>query len=242
MIESVLIAILGGAAGLLVALFGDSARWLLLHPAGLPRLADIRIDGAVLGFTLGACVLTALLFGLIPAIQVVRLNLNDTLKDAARGSSEGRGQTARRLLVVSEFALSLVLLIGAGLLIRSFVALQRVQPGFNAEKIVSFGVSIPGNRYPKNEDITRFVHELELKMAALPGVESVGSTFQLPLTGSGARIALCIQRRNIAEVGEHFGRLAAHHTRIFPHDRRALARRPKFHGCGRCESSAGCDC
>ena len=187
MIESVLIAVLGAVAGLLVANWGLSLL-LALHPAGLPRLADIRIDGTVLGFTLGACVLTALLFGLIPAIQAVHLNLNDTLKDAARGSSEGRGQTVRRLLVVSEFALSLVLLIGAGLLIRSFIALQRVQPGFNAEKVISFGVSIPGNRYPKNEDISRFVHELELKMGALPGVESVGSTFQLPLTGSGAQM------------------------------------------------------
>jgi len=187
MIESVLIAVLGAVAGLLVANWGLSLL-LALHPAGLPRLADIRIDGTVLGFTLGACVLTALLFGLIPAIQAVQLNLNDTLKDAARGSSEGRGQTVRRLLVVSEFALSLVLLIGAGLLIRSFIALQRVQPGFNAEKVISFGVSIPGNRYPKNEDISRFVHELELKMGALPGVESVGSTFQLPLTGSGAQM------------------------------------------------------
>ena len=187
MIEGVLIAVLGAVAGLLVANWGLSLL-LALHPAGLPRLADIRIDGTVLGFTLGACVLTALLFGLIPAIQAVQLNLNDTLKDAARGSSEGRGQTVRRLLVVSEFALSLVLLIGAGLLIRSFIALQRVQPGFNAEKVISFGVSIPGNRYPKNEDISRFVHELELKMGALPGVESVGSTFQLPLTGSGAQM------------------------------------------------------
>jgi putative ABC transport system permease protein len=187
MIESVLIAVLGGTAGLLVANWGLNGL-IALHPAGLPRLADIRIDGTVLGFTLGACVLTALLFGLIPAMQAIRLNLNDTLKDAGRGSSEGRGQNLRRLLVVSEFALSLVLLVGAGLLIRSFVALQRVQPGFNPDRIISFGVTIPGNRYPKNEDISRFVHELELKMAALPGVQSVGSTFQLPLTGSGAQM------------------------------------------------------
>ena len=113
---------------------------IALHPAGLPRLDDIRMDGAVLRFTLAACLLTALLFGLIPAFQALRLNLSDTLKDAARGSSDARGQNARRLLVISEFALSLVLLIGAGLLIRSFVALQRVQPGFNPQNIISFGV------------------------------------------------------------------------------------------------------
>ncbi|MGA8145093.1 MAG: ABC transporter permease [Candidatus Acidiferrales bacterium] len=187
MSESVLLAILGGIAGLLVANLGLSML-VALHPAGLPRLDDIRIDGSVLAFTLGACVLTALLFGLIPAVQAVRLNLSDTLKDAARGSSDGRGQTARRLLVVSEFALSLVLLIGAGLLIRSFIALQRVQPGYNPQNVVSFQVTVPGNRYPKNEDISRFIHELELKMGTIPGVQSVGSIFQLPLTGSGAQM------------------------------------------------------
>jgi putative ABC transport system permease protein len=187
MSESVLLAILGSLGGLLVAQLGLSLL-IQLHPAGLPRLDDIRIDGAVLAFTLGACVLTALLFGWIPAMQALRLNLSDTLKDAARGSSDRRGNSARRLLVISEFALSLVLVIGAGLLIRSFIALQRVQPGYNAQNIVSFSVSIPGKRYPKNEDVSRFVHELDLKMGALPGVQSVGSIFQLPFTGSGAQM------------------------------------------------------
>ena len=187
MLESAMLSVLGGLAGLLVANWGLSAL-IALHPAGLPRLDDIHINGAVLAFTFCACILTALLFGLIPAIQALRLNLSDTLKAAARVSTDDRGQIARRLLVVSEFALSLVLLIGAGLLIRSFVALQRVQPGFNPQNIVSFVVSIPRKRYPKNEDRSRFVHELELKMAAIPGVQSVGSTFKLPLTGSGAQM------------------------------------------------------
>ena len=109
------------------------------------------------------------------------------------------------------------MLIGAGLLIRSFVALQRVQPGFNAHNVVSFSVIIPGNRYPKNEDISRFVHELELKMGAMPGVQSVGSIFQLPFTGSGAADAVCIQCGNLAEVGKPLGGLAAHHARLFSH-------------------------
>src|ERR1700722_15626923 len=187
MSESVLLAIFGSLGGLVVAKLGLSLL-IQLHPAGLPRLDDIRIDGSVLAFTLGACVFTALLFGCIPAAQALKLNLSDTLKDAARGSSDGRGQSARRLLVVSEFALSLVLLIGAGLLIRSFVALQRVEPGFRPQNIISFRVTIPNNRYPKNEDVSRFVHELELKMGAIPGVQSVGSIFQLPFTGSGAQM------------------------------------------------------
>ena len=211
MIESVLLSILGGFAGLLVANWGLSAL-IALHPAGLPRLDDIRIDGAVLGFTLGACVLTAMLFGLIPAIQTVRLNLSDTLKDAARGSSDGRGQNARRLLVVSEFALSLVLLIGAGLLIRSFVALQRVQPGFNPQNVISFSITIPGNRYPKNEDISRFAHDLELKMGAIPGVQSVGSIAQLPFTGSGPQMPYAYN----AETSQNWESLSADWRPITP--------------------------
>lgn len=211
MSESVLLAILGSLGGLLVAQLGLSLL-IQLHPAGLPRLDDIRIDGAVLAFTLGACVLTALLFGWIPAVQALRLNLSDTLKDAARGSSDGRGNSARRLLVVSEFALSLVLLIGAGLLIRSFIALQRVQPGYEAHSVVSFSVTIPGNRYPKNEDVSRFVHELELKMGALPGVQSVGSIFQLPFTGSGAQMPYAYN----AETSQQWESLSADWRPITP--------------------------
>jgi putative ABC transport system permease protein len=211
MSESVLLAVLGGLGGLLVAQLGLSLL-IQLHPAGLPRLDDIRIDGAVLAFTLGACVLTALLFGWIPAIQALRLNLSDTLKDAARGSSDGRGQSARRVLVISEFALSLVLLIGAGLLIRSFVALQRVQPGYNAQNVLSFRVTIPGNRYPTNEDISRFVHELEIKMRALPGVESAGSIFQLPFTGSGAQMPYAYN----AETSQKWESLSADWRPITP--------------------------
>jgi putative ABC transport system permease protein len=211
MSESVLLAILGSLGGLLVAELGLSLL-IQLHPAGLPRLDDIRIDGSVLAFTLGACVLTALLFGWIPAIQALRLNLSDTLKDAARGSSDGRGHSARRILVVSEFALSLVLLIGAGLLIRSFIALQRVQPGYNPQNILSFSVTIPGNRYPKNEDISRFVHELELKMGALPGVQSVGSIFQLPFTGSGAQMPYAYN----AETSQQWESLSADWRPITP--------------------------
>jgi len=211
MSESVLLALLGGIAGLIVAKLGLGLL-VALHPAGLPRLDDIQIDGPVLAFTLGACILTALLFGLIPAIQALHLNLSDSLKDAARGSSDSRGQTARRVLVVSEFALSLVLLIGAGLLIRSFVALQRVQPGYNPRNVVSFSVAIPGNRYPKNEDVTRFVHELELKMAALPGVQSVGSNFQLPFTGSGAQMPYAYN----AETSQQWESLSADWRPITP--------------------------
>jgi putative ABC transport system permease protein len=186
-IESVLLAILGGIAGLVVATWGLDLL-LALRPAGLPRLSDIHIDGTVLAFSLGSCLLTALLFGLIPALQGARLNLNDALKEGGRGSSDARGQSVRRILVVSEFALSLVLLIGAGLLVRSFSALQHVHTGFSSQNVTTFRVTMNGPRYQKPEDRIRFARELEQKIAALPGVQSVGSINQLPLTGSGPQM------------------------------------------------------
>jgi predicted permease len=198
MSESVLLAILGSLGGLLVAQLGLSLL-IQLHPAGLPRLDDIRIDGTVLAFTLGACVLTALLFGWIPTVQALNLNLSDALKDAARGSSDGRGQSARRLLVVSEFALSLVLLIGAGLLIRSFIALQHVWPGFDSQNVITLRLKIPAARYPKSEDINRFSRELERKLTALPGVESTGSISQLPFTGSGPMMPYAYDEKTSAK-------------------------------------------
>jgi putative ABC transport system permease protein len=183
-IESMLLAILGGAAGVLLASWGLDLL-LALHPAGLPRLNEIHIDRTVLGFSLGLSLLTAMLFGLVPAIQGTHLNLSGTLKEGGRSTGAARSQTARRMFVITEFALSLVLLIGAGLLIRSFIALQQVQPGFDSGNVITFRVAIPTARYPKNEDIQRFDHELELKLAVVPGAESVGSASQLPLTGSG---------------------------------------------------------
>jgi putative ABC transport system permease protein len=187
LIESVLLAVLGGIAGLVFARWGLDLL-LALRPAGLPRLSDIHIDGTVLAFSLGSCLLTALLFGLIPALQGARLNLNDALKEGGRGSSDARGQSVRRILVVSEFALSLVLLIGAGLLVRSFSALQHVQTGFSSQNVTTFRVTMNGPRYQKPEDRIRFARELEQKIAALPGVQSVGSINQLPLTGSGPQM------------------------------------------------------
>ncbi|MGB0034694.1 MAG: ABC transporter permease [Candidatus Acidiferrales bacterium] len=185
--ESLLLAIVGGLAGLVLSSWGLDLL-LVLRPAGLPRVDEIHIDKAVLGFSLSACLLTALLFGLMPAMQGARLNLNDTLKEGTKGMGASQGQSARRLLVVSEFALALVLLIGAGLLIRSFIALQRVQPGYNSQNITTFRLTIPFNRFPQNDDRLRFIRELEQKLAALPGVQSVGSINQLPLTGSGSQM------------------------------------------------------
>jgi len=209
--ESLLLAALGGGAGLLLASWGVSFL-LALHPAGLPRLGDIHIDGRVLAFSLAACLLTALLFGLAPALQGARANLSGTLKEGGRGLSDAGGQEVRRFLVVSEFALSLVLLMGAGLLIRSFVALQRVNPGYDAHNIVTFRLTTPGNRYPNNDDRARFAKELDHRLAALPGVRSAGAVTHLPLTGSGPQMPYAYN----AETSQKWESLSADYRPVTP--------------------------
>ena len=149
--ESLLLSLCGGALGILLCLF--SVRWIhILGTKSIPRLEDVGIDGRVLLFTLLLSVASGILFGLFPALRVSRLDLNSTLKDASRGSAGtsavwGRGNNLRRLLVISELALSVVLLIGAGLLIRSFARLQDVSPGFNPRGVLIFDLTMTGRKY-----------------------------------------------------------------------------------------------
>ena len=209
--ESILLAALGGLGGLLLAWWGVGFL-VLLHPASLPRLGEIRIDNRVLAFSAAACLLTALLFGLAPALRGARENLSNTLMKGGRGLGDSAGQGVRRFLVVSEFALSFVLLVGAGLLIRSFVALQHVNPGFNSHNIVTFRLSTPGNRYPDSDARARFARELDQKLAALPGVQSVGLISHLPLTGSGPQMPYAYN----AETSQKWESLSADYRPVTP--------------------------
>ena len=181
--ESALLSLAGGVVGLLLALWGLDLL-ISLQPAHLPRLENIRIDGSALGFTVAACLLTVLLFGLAPAIQISRPRLNMILKEGGRSQVAGGRQAVRRGLIVSEVALSLVLLIGVGLLMRSFLSLQNVRPGFDPENVLTFRLSLPRVRYPSPEERANFYHQLEERFRALPGVRSVGAVSKLPLTGT----------------------------------------------------------
>jgi predicted permease len=186
--ESVLLSVLGGAAGLLIA------AWSLymvrtINPGNIPRLDDISIDGKVLLFTLGISLLTGIVFGLIPAFRVSRVNLNTALKDGGRSGSDGGGLHATRdrlrgLLVTVEIAFSLMLLIGAGLLIRSFARLQNVAPGFNPDHVVSMRVTASGPKYKDPKVVIRFYQDIGDRIRNLPGVISEGAAAQLPLTSS----------------------------------------------------------
>jgi len=180
--ESVVLALLGAGAGL--ALAAGSTRLLVqAAPASIPRLGAIRLDGMVLGFTLLLGLLTALLFGVLPARLVVRPDLARTLREAGRGGAHrAGGNRLRRLLVVAEVALSVMLLAGAGLLIRSFTRMMQVDPGFRTEGTVSFALSLPESVYPKGDRQAAFMRALMERMRAVPGVQSAGAAFGMPLT------------------------------------------------------------
>jgi putative ABC transport system permease protein len=193
--ESLLLASLGGGAGLLLAFYGIPLL-LAFSPASLPRVAEVAVDLRVLGFTLALSLLAGAIFGLAPAWQSTRVNLNETLKEGGRGSGGGARQSrARNLLVVSEIALSVVLLVGAGLLVRSFLRLQAVNPGFEAKNVLAVRLSLPRATYSHRAAVTAFYEKLWPRLASLPGVETVGFVSALPLSGTLHSIPFTIEGR-----------------------------------------------
>jgi putative ABC transport system permease protein len=179
--ESLLLSLIGGAVGLLLAIWGKDLL-LSLAPEDLPRVREASLDGWVLAFTAGITLLTGLSFGLVPALQASKPNLNETLKDAGRGSTEGgRRHLVRSVLVVLEVATALVLLVGAGLMIKSFMRLQNVDPGFNPNNALTVKISLPQKKYPEADQQATFYKQLLEKVSTLPGVQAVGAARVLPL-------------------------------------------------------------
>jgi putative ABC transport system permease protein len=188
--ESVLLGLLGGAAGLLVAQLGI---YMVrsMNPGNIPRLEDVAINSAVLMFTFGVSLATGILFGVAPLWRAIKVDLNTSLKAGGRsGQSDGglyvRRHSLRGLLVVSELTLSLMLLIGAGLLIRSFVRLQSVPPGFTTDHVLTMEVVAAGRKYQDDKNdkpIINFYREIESRVAHLPGVVAEGVVSALPLSG-----------------------------------------------------------
>jgi putative ABC transport system permease protein len=179
--EAFVLAAGGGLLGLVLAQL-TIATLRALDLGDLPRIDAVRIDGQVLLFTLAVSTVTAILFGLVPAMRAAKQDLNRTLRFSASLSPTPVQSRIRNVLVIAEVALALVLLIGAGLMMRSFVRLQRVEPGFDSERVLSLRIALPRRR---STERMAFVNELEQQLRALPGVTHVGFTTQLPLTGSG---------------------------------------------------------
>jgi len=200
--ESILLSILGGAAGLLISLWGTDLL-LAISPGNLPRMDTVSVDARVLAFTFALSVLTGVVFGLAPAIQISKPDLNDALKEGGRASSIGfRHNRFRSLLVVSEIALSLVLLIGAGLMIRSFIRLLNVDPGLNPDHLLTLDVGLPRNKYTGPQQVAFFQQIID-RARAIPGVESAGAAYPLPLSGAEEGLGIGIENRT-APPGEPF--------------------------------------
>ncbi len=191
--ESVLLAALGGGIGLLLAVVGLSVLKRFIPP-NISQAQAITIDAKVLIFTVLVSILTGLIFGLAPATQAANFNLNDTLKESGRDSAAGsRGNRIRGLLVISEVAVSFILLIGAGLLINSFLHLRNVDPGFRAERALTMKIVLPEPRYADKEQRGVFYRELIRRVETLPGVSSAAVATNLPLTESGNSVGVSIE-------------------------------------------------
>jgi putative ABC transport system permease protein len=195
LLESLLLAIGGGIIGVFGAVWGVEALTKLL-PESLSKLQSVSIDARVLVFTVGVVVLTAIVFGVVPALHAVRANpgeaLSETARDAAGGTS---GRYMRRMLVVLEVALAVVLLVGAGLLIRSFQRLNQVDVGFNPNNVLTMRTVLPMPKYAKPETRKAFYDELLRRVEELPGVESAGVITFMPLSFSGMKFSFSVEGR-----------------------------------------------
>jgi len=192
--ESLVLSLVGGGLGLLLAWWGVDL--LVSAGARLPRIEEIRIDGTVLAFTAGVALLTGLLFGLAPALQASSADFHESLKEGGRQTGLGSGrQRLRSLLVVSEVALSLVLLIGAGLLIRSFVRVLDNDMGFDPSRVLALDLSLPLSSYGEPEKQAAFFKELLARVNRLPGVKGAAVVSHLPLGGNNTNSGLLIEGR-----------------------------------------------
>ena len=199
--ESLLLAVVGGAIGILLAVLGGKLL-VALNPISIPRLDEMGVDLRILLFTLGIVILTGIIFGLVPALQASKPDLNQVLKEGGRDSqASASGRRIRSALVVAEIAIALVLLVGAGLLLRAFIRLQGVSPGFNPANLQTFNLQLPSTKYKDWSQVSGFYAQLLDRIKALPGVQSADVAGFLPLE-SGWRLAFTITGQPKAPDGE----------------------------------------
>ena len=200
--ENAILALVGGAGGLLLGAAGVAALKGMI-PASLARQVNIAMDWHVLLFLLAITVLTGGIFGLAPAWRASRTDVNESLKEGGRTGTAGIGRSRyRQALVVSEFALGLVLVAASALMLLSFYRLLQVNPGFRVNHILTAEVSLPNAKYPKDAQITAFYRDALTRIRALPGVESAGAIMPLPLTGNGWQTTVYIEGRPVPKPGQ----------------------------------------
>jgi putative ABC transport system permease protein len=195
--ESVLLSLAGGALGLVLAVWWSDLL-VTLGKENIPRALQVGLDWRVLGFTLLVSVFTGLVFGLVPALHSSKTELTESLKEGGRAGESARRNRTRGVLIVSELAIAVVLLVGAGLLIQSLWRLRQVNPGFESQNLLTFVVGIPDVRYPTDKQ-ARFYHDLVTRIESLPGVRSAGSVIPLPLSGDMFSISFETEGRPVAK-------------------------------------------
>jgi putative ABC transport system permease protein len=199
--ESMLLAILGGGLGVLLSFWAKDLL-LAVSPADFPRASAVSIDGRVLLFSLLVTLFAGLALGLAPAIQNMRSDLNSELKDGGRDGMRETRNRLRSLFIVSEIALSLMLLVAAGLLLKSFSQLRGVNPGFDADRVLAVRLSLPAARYANGASVKTFYDKVAPRIAEIPGVEGVSAASALPLSGLIARTTFDIAGRPPASASE----------------------------------------
>ncbi|HKB64556.1 MAG TPA: ABC transporter permease [Pyrinomonadaceae bacterium] len=201
--ESLLLSIVGGLAGLLVSIWAVAV-FVKLSPGDIPRLNEASVDFRLLGFTLLVSLLTGLGFGLLPAFQATRTNLNTSLKEGGTKASEGRQRRgARNILVVTEIALAQVLLVGAALLAISYVRVTEINPGFNPDRVLTAKIAPSNKKYPDSRSRATYYTTVLEHLQSLPGVESAGMVMNLPLTGSSMNRGFRVEGRPIPKADEN---------------------------------------
>src|SRR6185295_12198607 len=201
--ESLLLSIVGGLAGLLVSIWAVAV-FVKLSPGDIPRLSEASVDFRLLGFTLLVSLLTGLGFGLLPAFQATRTNLNTSLKEGGTKATEGRQRRgARNVLVVTEIALAQVLLVGAALLAISYVRVTKIDPGFNPERVLTAKIAPSNKKYPDPKTRSAFYTTVLEHLQSLPGVESAGMVMSLPLSGSSMNRGFRVEGRPEPKADEN---------------------------------------
>lgn len=201
--ESMLLSLCGAIVGVGLAYWGV-ALLKAFGPDNIPRLREISIDPRVLLFTFAISLITGVAFGLVPALQASRADMNDALKEGSRGSTGGRS-VLRNIFVISEVSLALVLLVGAGLMIRSFLRLHQMKTGFESDRVLTLRVQLPGAKYPDDQKRLTFFKEAQQRIATLPGVKTIGAINFLPLTGMASSTAFNIVGQPEAPHGQEPG-------------------------------------
>jgi putative ABC transport system permease protein len=192
--ESVMLSLVGGAAGLGLAAWGVDVL-ISFSPADLPRLDSIGLDARVVVFTLAVSILTGILFGLAPAIQSSSTKLGECLKEGGRDSLESGGSILRNTLAAAEIAIALLLLIGAGLMARSFAELQKVDPGFSDKEVLTSQIQLPRTRYKEGPQVSAFYNQLLERISTLPGMQACALISDPPMSGNSNAIAFAVEGR-----------------------------------------------